>query len=106
MLVREVIVCRSEVRRRSFVVQFVFVWISIPSRVVETGSVDCFKMGFDVVLDSKLLDTINNNIHVYWPRSVTNINLKLDKHTIGNNKKKVLLRHREAELIYSIGTLV
>ena len=51
-------VCRSEVRRRSFVVRVVSVWNSLPSRVVEAGSVECFKRRLDVVLGSKLLDTI------------------------------------------------
>ena len=51
-------VCRSEVRRRSFVVRVVSVGSSLPCRAVEAGSVDCFKRRLDVVLGSKLLDTI------------------------------------------------
>ena len=34
------------------------VWNSLPSRVVEAGSVECFKRRLDVVLGSKLLETI------------------------------------------------
>ena len=51
-------VCRSGVRRRSFVVRVVSVWNSLPSRVVEADCVECFKRRLDVVLGSKLLDTI------------------------------------------------
>ena len=36
-------VCRSEVRRRFFVVRVVSVWSSLPSRVVEVGSVERLK---------------------------------------------------------------
>ena len=50
-------VCRSEVSRRFFVVQVVYVLNSLPFRVVEAGSVECFKRRLDVVLGSKLLDT-------------------------------------------------
>ena len=37
----------------------------------------------------------------YWPRSVTNRKINLNKHTIDNNEKKkqMTLRHREAKLI-------
>ena len=45
-------VCRSEIRRRSFVVRTVPVWNSLPFRVVEAGSVECFKKLLDVVLGS------------------------------------------------------
>ena len=51
-------VCRSEVRRRSFVVRVVSVRNSLPSRVVKARSVECFKRRLDVILGSKLLDTI------------------------------------------------
>ena len=51
-------VCRSEVRRRSFTVRVVSVWNSLPSRVVEADSVECFKRRLDGVLDSRLLTTI------------------------------------------------
>ena len=51
-------VCRSEVRRRSFVVRVVSVWNSLPSRVVEAGSVECFNRGLFGVLGSRFLDTI------------------------------------------------
>ena len=51
-------VCRSEFRWSSFLVRVVYVWNSLPCRVVGAGSVECFKMRLDVVLGSKLLDTI------------------------------------------------
>ena len=35
-------VCRSEVRRRSFAVRIFSVWNSLPLRVVEADSVECF----------------------------------------------------------------
>ena len=50
-------VCRSEVSRRSFVVQVVYVLNSLPSRVVEAGSLECFKRRLDIILGSKLHDT-------------------------------------------------
>ena len=51
-------VCRSEVRRRSFVVRIFSVWNSLPSRVVEAESVECFKRRLDGVLRSRLPVTI------------------------------------------------
>ena len=51
-------VCRSEVRKRSFTVRVVSVWNSLPSRVVEADSVECFKRRLDGVLGSRLLTTI------------------------------------------------
>ena len=51
-------VCQSEVRRRSFIVRFVSVWISLPSRVVEADSVEYFKGRLDGVLGCGLLTTI------------------------------------------------
>ena len=51
-------VCRSKVRKRSFVVGIVSVSNSLPSRVVEAGSVECFKRRLDGVLGSRLLDTV------------------------------------------------
>ena len=51
-------VCRSEVRRRPFVVRVISVWNLLPSRVVEAGSAERFKRRLDVVLGSELLETI------------------------------------------------
>ena len=48
-------VCRSKDRSRSFVARVVSVWNSLSSRVIEAGSVECFKRRSDVVLGSKLL---------------------------------------------------
>ena len=65
MLAREVTdlnlaiqMCRLVVRRRFFVVRVVSVWNSLPSRVVEADSVECFKRRLDGVLGSRLLTTI------------------------------------------------
>ena len=51
-------VFRSEVRRRPFVVRIFSVWNSLPSRVVEAESVECFKRRLDGVLRSRLPVTI------------------------------------------------
>ena len=51
-------VCRSEVRKRSFVVRVVSVSNSMSSWVVATGSLECFKRRLDVVLGSKLFEII------------------------------------------------
>ena len=51
-------VCQSGVRRRSFIVRDVSVCNLLPFRVVEEGSVGCFKRRMDVVHGSKLPDTI------------------------------------------------
>ena len=51
-------VCRSKVRRWSFVVRVASVWNSLPFRVVKASSVEYFRRRLDGVLGSRLLDTI------------------------------------------------
>ena len=51
-------VCQSVDRRRTFVVLVASVWNSLPFRVVGAGSIEWLKRILDVILGSKLIDTI------------------------------------------------
>ena len=53
-----ILVCRSEVKIRSFVVRVVSVFNSLPFRVVEAGSIECVKGRMDVILGNKWFDII------------------------------------------------
>lgn len=51
-------VCRSEVGRRTFAVRVVGAWNALPSRVVEAGNVESFKVMLDAALKDKFFSIL------------------------------------------------